>query len=541
MKAAIYIRVSTQLQATDRQRTELTEYAALKGYTITEIYEDMMSGFNSDRPSYNRLKEDAKLNKFDIVLFSEMSRMTRKNILLSEVDYFKGNNCQVYFQKQNIHVTNQANDLGSTILLSVMSAISGYEVALMKERTLSGKIENCKKRPMRNGRSPYGYSADKGRLVVDKVQADHVIDALTKYASGWHITDLCSYMRNLTGRSWTATTIAKIINNPIYRGHYIITLGGQCINRYYPELTIVSDELYEAAKQAQAINKRSNKRKSTTLSAREYILNDLLFCPECNRTIRGKYQTNGLSYICAGKNNSHRQNGRMCESSASYSVKQLESIIWNVVKFASVKANNTVNTAEQIKQTEALISDLGTQLGLNNSKLKELDTDLNNYIKRAIKYNLPDSAIDEYNDDIQTNKAQVNNNIASLSERLKSAKKQLNNLLKAGDEVSVRALIQQAENDTQLKKQYLHEYIDSIRIWSVNGYNIAEIVSNVFNKNIVIWKKYQKGNVRYYEGDQAEMLPIVFREGLFYDQDSDVEVSMSEVLDLMTENVASVS
>ncbi|MGL5730768.1 MAG: recombinase family protein, partial [Bacteroidales bacterium] len=40
MKAAIYIRVSTQLQSTDRQRTELTEYANKQGYQVVNIYED---------------------------------------------------------------------------------------------------------------------------------------------------------------------------------------------------------------------------------------------------------------------------------------------------------------------------------------------------------------------------------------------------------------------------------------------------------------------------------------------------------------------
>jgi DNA invertase Pin-like site-specific DNA recombinase len=49
---AIYIRVSTQNQHTDRQRTELNSLALSKHYNIIDTYEDIMSGFKN--------KEDRK-------------------------------------------------------------------------------------------------------------------------------------------------------------------------------------------------------------------------------------------------------------------------------------------------------------------------------------------------------------------------------------------------------------------------------------------------------------------------------------------------
>ena len=70
MKAAIYIRISTKKQNTDRQYEELKSYANSMGYTIVESYEDQISGFKDEeeRHDLNRLKEDAKTEKFDIIL-----------------------------------------------------------------------------------------------------------------------------------------------------------------------------------------------------------------------------------------------------------------------------------------------------------------------------------------------------------------------------------------------------------------------------------------------------------------------------------------
>ena len=108
MKAAIYIRVSTKQQNTDRQFAELETYANLKGYNIVETYEDKISGFKDEdeRFSLIRLKEDALDNKFDIILFSELSRLSRKTATILElIEYFRKCGKELYFQKQNIYLS----------------------------------------------------------------------------------------------------------------------------------------------------------------------------------------------------------------------------------------------------------------------------------------------------------------------------------------------------------------------------------------------------------------------------------------------------
>ncbi|MGL5785506.1 MAG: recombinase family protein, partial [Bacteroidales bacterium] len=340
MKAAIYIRVSTQLQSTDRQRTELTEYANKQGYQVVNIYEDYCSGFK-DRVSYNQLKADATKGLFDIVLFSEMSRMTRKNILLSEVDYFKGNNVQVYFQKQNILVTNKKNDLGTSILLSVMSAISSYEVELMKERTTSGKIEKYKSKPFRVGNLSFGYYSDSDSTIhVDESKRQTVIDLFTKYAEGWRTSDIVEWLNiEVPEKTWHSYEIVRILKRDIYRGDQVVNIGGQNLSRYHDSLRIISDELSDRV----IAQMDKNKLKSRNV-VHNYILNDLIFCPCCGRTLRGRVSNKHQHYVCAGNNRFHRESGKGCDAKLSIIQHQIEGIAWHAVKYLSVKQTNQIDS-----------------------------------------------------------------------------------------------------------------------------------------------------------------------------------------------------
>mgnify|MGYP003311482372 CR=1 FL=1 len=137
---AIYCRISTQLQSTDRQREELLSFARDKGWEIPEdrIYIDVISGFKAGevRPEYGRLMSELVSKGITCVLFSEFSRLARNATeLLSQINFFRERNIKLFFEKQNIWVENKKNDLGNSILLHVLAVVSSYEVELFAEVT----------------------------------------------------------------------------------------------------------------------------------------------------------------------------------------------------------------------------------------------------------------------------------------------------------------------------------------------------------------------------------------------------------------------
>jgi DNA invertase Pin-like site-specific DNA recombinase len=77
MKAALYMRVSTDTQTTDNQALELRAYAGRAGHEVTAEYLDIESGSKADGDGLNALLAGASRREFDIVLFVRLDRITR--------------------------------------------------------------------------------------------------------------------------------------------------------------------------------------------------------------------------------------------------------------------------------------------------------------------------------------------------------------------------------------------------------------------------------------------------------------------------------
>jgi DNA invertase Pin-like site-specific DNA recombinase len=80
MRAAIYLRVSTDQQSTDSQEQELRVAAARMGHKVVEVYRDHgISGANGrdKRPAFDALHRDAARRRFDIVMAWSVDRLGR--------------------------------------------------------------------------------------------------------------------------------------------------------------------------------------------------------------------------------------------------------------------------------------------------------------------------------------------------------------------------------------------------------------------------------------------------------------------------------
>lgn len=80
MRAAIYLRVSTDKQETENQAIQLREFAARRGWQIVREYCDCESGSKSDRAEFQQMFADASRRKFDMVLFWALDRLSREGV-----------------------------------------------------------------------------------------------------------------------------------------------------------------------------------------------------------------------------------------------------------------------------------------------------------------------------------------------------------------------------------------------------------------------------------------------------------------------------
>lgn len=150
-RVAVYARVSTLNHGQDPelQLGELREYAAHRGWRITEEYVDNgVSGAKESRPALNRLMNDAKQRKFDVVSVWKLDRFGRsvRHVLvaLSELEAL---GITFVSLKDNL-------DLGSPtgrFMFQIIAAFGELERAMTVERVKAG-LQNAKRKGKKLGR-----------------------------------------------------------------------------------------------------------------------------------------------------------------------------------------------------------------------------------------------------------------------------------------------------------------------------------------------------------------------------------------------------
>ncbi len=78
VRVAIYARLSTTDQNCEMQLRQLREYVSRRGWLVADEYVDTgISGLKTSRPQLNRLKQDARERRFDVVTVWKLDRWGR--------------------------------------------------------------------------------------------------------------------------------------------------------------------------------------------------------------------------------------------------------------------------------------------------------------------------------------------------------------------------------------------------------------------------------------------------------------------------------
>lgn len=152
INAVIYSRVSSESerQDTQRQTSELIEYAKRMGYSVIEIYEEKVSGFkkNEQRPVFSKMLEDIATNKIDKVLVWELSRIGRSVLQsLQNIQTLHDLKVGIYIKNFNLETLNEdktPNSL-SMFMVQILFAVASMESKMTLSRLESGYRNHIKK------------------------------------------------------------------------------------------------------------------------------------------------------------------------------------------------------------------------------------------------------------------------------------------------------------------------------------------------------------------------------------------------------------
>jgi DNA invertase Pin-like site-specific DNA recombinase len=150
-RAVIYSRVSSEgnRQDTERQTTELIEYANKMGYEIVGVYEEKISGYknNEDRPIFSKMLDEIEKGYIDRILVWELSRIGRSVIQsLQNIQLLTDKKVSIYIKNFNLETLNEdktPNAL-SMFMVQILFSVANMEAQLTKSRMVSGYQNHIK-------------------------------------------------------------------------------------------------------------------------------------------------------------------------------------------------------------------------------------------------------------------------------------------------------------------------------------------------------------------------------------------------------------
>ncbi len=151
-RVAIYARVSTldKGQDPETQLLQLREYATRRGFDITDEYVDHATGTNEDRANYQRLLDDVRKRKVDVVLVWRYDRFARSTqALINALNEFRDLGVDFISYQESIDTTTPQGEL----IFGIFASLAQFESALISERVKAG-MERARTQGKPLGRPP---------------------------------------------------------------------------------------------------------------------------------------------------------------------------------------------------------------------------------------------------------------------------------------------------------------------------------------------------------------------------------------------------
>lgn len=232
MRAAIYVRVSTEEQALEgysvgAQRELLQDYCIAEGWDVAGVYEDDgYSGRSDRRPAYRRMMSE--MESWDVVVVIKMDRIHRNSRnFMTMMDVLQKEGKMFVSSSEALDTTNA---LGRFVV-DMIQRLAQLESEQIGERTHMGMREKAEtldraesgKRTM-GFTPPFGYRLESGALVEDPEELAIVARMFDEYASGHTVDQICYGLNcqgilTRRGNPWNKRNLANILHNPVYAGY----------------------------------------------------------------------------------------------------------------------------------------------------------------------------------------------------------------------------------------------------------------------------------------------------------------------------------
>lgn len=294
LNCAIYTRKSTEegleqeFNSLDAQREACAAFIAsqvgLGWKLVPDRYDDGgISGGTMERPALQRLLQDIRDKKVDVVVVYKIDRLTRSLMDFSKIVEIFDASCVSF-----VSVTQQFNTTTSMgrLTLNVLLSFAQFEREVTAER-IRDKIAASKKKGMwMGGVVPLGYRVEYRKLVIDETEAQTVRHLFGRYLALKSVRDLVDEVASdgLSTRARQRKDGSVAVTMPFGRGNLYHLLS----NPVYVGKIRHKDQVYDGEhepivasatfEEAQALlASQAPRRRSDSNVTQPHLLSGLLF------------------------------------------------------------------------------------------------------------------------------------------------------------------------------------------------------------------------------------------------------------------------
>lgn len=475
------------------QRNPEWEFVAIytdEGVTGTSV---------KNRVEFNRMIQDAKDGKIDLIVTKEVSRFARNTVdTLSYTRELRRINVGVFFINDNINTM----DSDGEFRLSIMASVAQEE-----SRKTSNRVKWGMRRQMEKGFTfappMIGYDSADGKLTINKEEAEVVKKIYDMYVR--QKLGTCMIAKQLAAENtplykrikrWTPELINRILKNEKYCGdliqqktmvvdyltHRSVKNAGEKIvfsNHHEP---IVDRSIWDEAQEILKFRSSSQTIPNPSVHTNRYWCSGKIQCGTCGgpcvtKTKKAQY---GVIRCYRCKHTTYYENGKGACTNTSYTD---ERILCACMQYAIAKLSLDVQTIkDQIKDAYTLIS---VDQSISDS-IKTLESKKALLIQRKKKMLelLADGVIST--DDFKLMIIDIDNDLLKCESELEVLIKKSNNAKKDMNKLSE-----------------LYEYID---LYLLNNQNTTELYSEILEKMVI----HEDGEIDVYLLGLQEPLKIKY-------------------------------
>ena len=470
--AGIYVRLSNDDERTgesvsiENQKHLLQKYVKEQGWNEIDVYcDDGYSGTNFNRPGVQRLIEDAKSGKINVIIVKDLSRFGRNYIEIGQfTDYlFPSIGCRFIALNNGIDTLNSSgNDM-----MGFLNLFNEFY-----SRDTSKKVKSVKKACAENGKylgtyAPYGYRKDpdnKHHLLIDEDYAPIVRRIFNLRCEGKGFRAIACMLNEESiappgvvyyqkkglsdprrvNHKWAETTVKVILRNEVYIGSMVQGKTGtlsykskKLVNKPREEWirventheAIISEKVWEIVRELD--RKRYQKRENPKNAAS--IFTGLVHCAGCgfkmtyqreNGTRKDGSEYHYNSFVCG---NYRRSGTSSCTPHRIYENALTQLVIADIrEKAQAVEHDEGAIIAEiaRLKNNESRsrLSSYERELRASTARAAEVENLMQNLYEDRIKGTIPEAVFTTLMQKYETERAEKVAALPALRDKIQNGR-----------------------------------------------------------------------------------------------------------------------